>query len=158
VRTHYAGSSPPPLSPRIHSEKEKRHHSRRKSGREFVVVTEKKPSSRPAPLPHRSTPQSVTKGGRGWSSSGRSSSRHRSERERDRDRDRERDEDRSGRDSGESFPQYWYVKTHLFSMQLGEIGTRSWRHPQEPQNPRTQERTPHCGVQILECRLTNSTA
>lgn len=71
-----------------------------------MVVTEKKPSSRPAPLPHRSTPQSVTKGGRGWSSSGRSSSRHRSERERDRDRDRERDEDHSGRDSGESFPQY----------------------------------------------------
>ncbi|KAH8791173.1 hypothetical protein BGZ57DRAFT_752763, partial [Hyaloscypha finlandica] len=85
VRTHYAGSSPPPLSPRIHSEKEKRHHSRRKSGREYVVVTEKKPSSRPAPLPHRSTPQSVAKGGRGWSSSGRN---------------------RSGRDSGESFPQY----------------------------------------------------
>jgi hypothetical protein len=122
-----------------------------------VVVTEKKPSSRPAPLPHRSTPQSVAKGGRGWSSSGRSSSRHRSERERDRDhrdhrdRDRERDEDRSGRDSGESFPQYWYVKTLPFSMQLGEIGTRSWRNTQEPQNPKTPK--PKKGPPNVGCRF-----
>jgi hypothetical protein len=102
VRTHHAGTSPPPLSPRTHSEKEKRHHSRRRSGKEFVIIPEKKPSSRPA-APRKSTPQYVTKVGHGYSS-GRSSSRHR---ERERERERERDEDHSARDSGESFPQYW---------------------------------------------------
>jgi hypothetical protein len=127
-----------------------------------VVVTEKKPSSRPAPLPHRSTPQSVAKGGRGWSSSGRSSSRHRSERERDRDRevrdrDRERDEDRSGRDSGESFPQYWYVKTQESS--FFHAARRDWhsfveKPPGAPksQNPRKDPPTVGCrfGMQADE--------
>ena len=91
VRVHTtAANSPPPLSPR--NPGEKRHHSRRKSGKTEYVVNEKK-SSRPATLSRRSTPQYVTKVG----SSGRSHGH------------REREDEERGRDSGESFPQFWYV-------------------------------------------------
>ncbi|KUJ19477.1 uncharacterized protein LY89DRAFT_667425 [Mollisia scopiformis] len=83
VRTHATTASPPPLSPRT---SEKKHHSRRKSGKDYVV-TEKKPS-RPAPLSRKTTPQFITK-------VPASSSRY-----------RERDDEERGRDSGESFPQF----------------------------------------------------
>lgn len=81
-------TSPPPLSPRTHSEK--KHHSRRKSGKDYVV-SEKK-STRPA-MSRRTTPQHITKVAPIWN--GRSSHR---------DRD---DDAYGGRDSGESFPQFW---------------------------------------------------
>jgi len=80
-------TSPPPLSPRTHSEK--KHHSRRKSGKDYVV-SEKK-STRPA-VSRRTTPQHITKVAPIWN--GRSSHR---------DRD---DDAYGGRDSGESFPQF----------------------------------------------------
>lgn len=91
VRTYAVATSPPPLSPRTNTNSEKKHHSRRKSGKDYVV-NEKK-STRPAPLSRRTTPQHTAKVAPGWS--GRSSHR-------------DRDEDAyGGRDSGESFPQFW---------------------------------------------------
>ncbi|KAF4635919.1 hypothetical protein G7Y89_g2156 [Cudoniella acicularis] len=89
-----AATSPPPLSPRTHSEK-KSHHSRRRSGKDYVVAEKK--SARPAPLSRRTTPQynNTKVVGAGWSG-GRTTST--------RDRDRE---DEGVRDSGEGFPQFW---------------------------------------------------
>jgi len=65
-------------------------------------VVEKK--GRPAPLSRRTTPQYATKVGAGWSG-GKST----------RERDREED---GVRDSGESFPQFWYVLL-FFAVRLG---------------------------------------
>jgi hypothetical protein len=62
-------------------------------------VSEKK--GRPAPLSRRSTPQYVTKVGPGWSGAKHGG------RDREREREREREEEERGRDSGESFPQFW---------------------------------------------------
>ncbi len=95
VRVHTTtGASPPPLSPRTNGEKEKKHHTWKKSSRgETYVVSEKK-SGRPTPLSKRSTPQYITKVGNGHSSSGRQ-------------REKEREDEERGRDSGESFPQFW---------------------------------------------------
>ncbi len=95
VRTYAVATSPPPLSPRTHSEK--KHHTRRKSGKDYVVTSEKK-STRPAALSRRTTPQHITKVAPGYSSS-------RTQRDRDED---------GGRDSGESFPQFWYVVLFAF--------------------------------------------
>ncbi|KAL2064377.1 hypothetical protein VTL71DRAFT_4871 [Oculimacula yallundae] len=87
VRTYSVATSPPPLSPRTHTNSEKKHHSRRKSGKDYVV-SEKK-STRPAPLSRRTTPQHTARLATG------------------RNSHRDRDEDvYAGRDSGESFPQF----------------------------------------------------
>jgi hypothetical protein len=59
------------------------------------VLNEKK--GRPAPLTRKSTPQYDTKVKPGWSGAKHGV----------RDRERERDDEEKGRDSGESFPQYW---------------------------------------------------
>jgi hypothetical protein len=85
----YTTVSSPPSSPRL---SEKKHHSRRKSGKDYHVSTERK-SSRPAPLSRKTTPQFITK----TPSSGRSEHR----------RDDDREERGRDRDSGESFPQFW---------------------------------------------------
>ncbi|KAF8849381.1 hypothetical protein BDZ45DRAFT_718280 [Acephala macrosclerotiorum] len=77
--------SPPPLSPRT---LEKKHHTRRKSGKDYVATSERK-SSRSAPLSRKTTPQFITKTPSG---SGRLH--------------REREDEERGRDSGESFPQF----------------------------------------------------
>ncbi|CZS99528.1 uncharacterized protein RAG0_07896 [Rhynchosporium agropyri] len=88
VRTYTVATSPPPLSPRTHTNSEKKHHSRRKSGKDYVVCEKK--ATRPTPLSRRNTPQHTTR----LVSAGRSSHR-------------DRDEDvYGGRDSGESFPQF----------------------------------------------------
>lgn len=58
-------------------------------------MSEKK--GRPAPLSRRSTPQYVTKVGAAWNGAKQGG----------RDRERERDDEERGRDSGESFPQFW---------------------------------------------------
>lgn len=97
TRSHAAAS--PPLSPRTLCEKpqhEKRsHHVRRKSGNSR---DEKK---RPATLSRRTTPQYVKTLGTGARAA--------------RDREREREDDAGVRDSGESFPQFWYVDLRLVS-------------------------------------------
>jgi hypothetical protein len=132
------------LSPRTLSEKEKRHHSRRKSGKEFIIVTEKRPSSRPAPVSRRSAPQYVTKVGPAYSGSGRSSSRH--------NRELEREDEETGRDSAESFPQYWYVNIlSLFLLRIERAWEKSWR-PQKPLIPRKETPTMGCrfGIQADE--------
>jgi len=87
VRTHYVAASPPPLSPRTPSERqsEKKHHSRKKSGGHGHGHDKK--TSRPTPLTRRTTPQYTPRANAG----------------------RTRDHDDAARDSGESFPQYWYV-------------------------------------------------
>jgi len=47
----------------------------------------------------------------------------------------------------------------LFSMQLGEIGTRSWRKtPGTPYDHIPEKGTPPLRGADLECRLTNDTA
>ena len=104
IRTHSAlttSTPPPPLSPRTlsekHSEKRSSHGTRRKSARDTYVLSEKKPS-RPATISRRTTPQYVTKVGAGYNNEKRPSKAEY--------RDREDD---GVRDSGESFPQFWYV-------------------------------------------------
>ena len=58
------------------------------------MVSEKK--GRPAPLIRKTTPQYIAKVGAGWSGVKQGGNR-----------ERERDDVEKGRDSGESFPQYW---------------------------------------------------
>lgn len=61
-------------------------------------MSEKK--GRPAPLTRRSTPQYLTKVGAGWSGA--------KQQGRDKEREqRDEEEEERGRDSGESFPQFW---------------------------------------------------
>ncbi|CAL3968613.1 unnamed protein product [Diplocarpon coronariae] len=89
VRTHPLATSPPPLSPRG---TEKKHHTRRKSGKEFVVSEKKSHThTRPA-MPRRNTGQTQTQAGK--------SAR------------REREEDVG---SGESFLQYCMTCEKQFS-------------------------------------------
>lgn len=86
--SHSQSHASPPLSPRTQGHGEKKHHSRRKSGREgerFVVVSEKK---RPSTLSRRTTPVVLPK-------------------RRDRERDRDSFVEEDGAGSGESFPQFW---------------------------------------------------
>lgn len=82
TRTHTAPA--PALSPKMSSEKnteKKTNHVRRKSGKDYAVVAEKR-TSRPTTLHRRVTPQKV----------GRS---------------RERESHYVEKDNGESFPQFW---------------------------------------------------
>lgn len=83
-RTHTAPALA--LSPKTSSEKntdKKAHHVRRKSGKDYAVVAEKKPS-RPTTLHRRVTPQVITKAGRS----------------------KERESQYLEKDNGESFPQF----------------------------------------------------
>ncbi|KAG9230008.1 hypothetical protein BJ875DRAFT_386096, partial [Amylocarpus encephaloides] len=89
IRTHATAASPPPSSPRSHSEKT--HHSRRKSGNHNV---HEKKTSRPSTVSRRTAPSHPGKVANTWNGGRTSSSR-------DRDRD-----DEAVRDSGESFPQF----------------------------------------------------
>jgi hypothetical protein len=106
VRTHSTATSPPPLSPRTlsekYNEKEKKHHSRRKSGKDYggreVREEKKHQHPRPATLSRRTTPQYVRTVGSA------------------RPREKDHLEDSGPRDSGESFPQFWYVL--IFSLSL----------------------------------------
>ena len=59
------------------------------------MLSEKK--GRPAPLTRKTAPQYVAKVAPAWAGPKHGG----------RDRERERDDEEKGRDSGESFPQYW---------------------------------------------------
>ncbi|EKD17582.1 hypothetical protein MBM_04443 [Drepanopeziza brunnea f. sp. 'multigermtubi' MB_m1] len=87
----YAAATSPPLSPRTYTEK--KHSSRRRSGKDVVVIVSEKKALRPAAVTRKTAAVHPIRGG-GYNSSSRSQ--------------KEQHED-EGRDSGESFLQFWYV-------------------------------------------------